>query len=299
MVKDVRLGPPRVSRGAQARYFSQMAKRAEVGTTPLASATNGVAQGVGRPADYVERNRAAWDEWAPRYAPQGREAWQHDELRWGLWNTPESKLQLLSETALGGDAVELGCGSAAICAWLKRAGIHPVGVDVSHAQLDAAAQLQHEFGLSFPLVCANAEAVPFDNDCFDVAISEYGASLWCDPTRWLREAHRLLRPDGQLLFITNGAFLMACTPQDGGAATDILVRSYFSGYRVEFPEDATVEFHLTHGHWVRLLRASGFVLENLIEVRPPRGAKPRFPFVSTQWARRWPSEEIWIARKVA
>ena len=31
---------------------------------------------------------------------------------------------------------------------------------------------QYEVGLSFPLVCANAERVPFDNASFDVAISE-------------------------------------------------------------------------------------------------------------------------------
>jgi SAM-dependent methyltransferase len=138
--------------------------------------------------------------------------------------------------------------------------------------------------------------VPFDNSSFDLAISEYGASLWCNPRRWLPEAYRLLRPGGQLVFFTNGAMLMACTPPDGGEASDQLMRDYFSRYRVEFPEGG-VEFHLTHGHWVRLLRATGFVLENLIEVRPSVGAKPRFGFVALDWARRWPSEEIWVARK--
>jgi hypothetical protein len=39
------------------------------------------------------------------------------------------------------------------------------------------------------------------------------------------------------------------------------------------------------------------VVENLIEVRPPEGATPRFDFVSVEWAQRWPSEEIWVARK--
>jgi hypothetical protein len=66
---------------------------------------------------------------------------------------------------------------------------------------------------------------------------------------------------------------------------------------VEFPGDDAVEFHLTHGQWIRLLRATGFLVENLIEVRPPRGAKSKFEFASVEWARRWPTEEIWIARK--
>ena len=92
---------------------------------------------------------------------------------------------------------------------------------------------------------------------------------------------------------------MACTPPDGGKADEVLVRDSFARYRVEFPGDAGVEFHMTHGQWVRLLRMSGFVLEDLIEVRPAQEAKARFDFVSVDWARRWPSEEIWIARKVS
>jgi SAM-dependent methyltransferase len=171
-----------------------------------------------------------------------------------------------------------------------------VAVDISRRQLTTAAKLQEEFGVTFPLICANAETVPYDDESFDVVVSEYGASLWCDPRRWLPEAHRLLRPHGLLVFVTNSALLMACTPPGGGAAGTTLMRDYFSRYRVEFPNDEGVEFHAPHSHWLRLLRTNRFSLENLIEVRPRRDAKPRFAFVSTEWARRWPSEEIWVAR---
>ena len=34
----------------------------------------------------------------------------------------------------------------------------------------------------------------------DVAISEYGAAIWCDPFAWIPEAHRLLRAGGVLPF---------------------------------------------------------------------------------------------------
>ncbi len=256
------------------------------------------AQAVREP-DYVVRNRETWDRWAPQYAGRARAAWQDDALRWGVWDRPESELQIFSATNTAADFIELGCGTGGVCAWLARNGLRPVGVDISLEQLKTAERLQHEFRISFPLVHANAEAVPFDNASFDAVLSEYGASLWCNPRRWLPEAHRLLRDNGRLVFFTNGAFLMACTPQFGGIATDILVRNYFAPYQVEFPGVEAVEFHLTHGHWIRLLRASGFILEDLIEVRPPRNARPRFDFVSLEWARRWPSEEIWIARKLA
>lgn len=247
--------------------------------------------------DYVERNRRAWNRWAPQHAPRGHRAWGERDLPWGLWDTREAELQLLRDLPPKADVIELGCGTAAVSAWVARSGRRPVGVDVSSEQLQTAERLQHEFGISFPLICANAEDVPYDNESFDVAISEYGASLWCDPRHWLPEAQRLLKPGGLLIFFANAAILMACTPEDGGAATDVLVRDYFSEYQLEFAEEDAVEFHLSHAHWIRLLRASGFLIENMIEVRPPRTASPRFAFVSVEWARRWPSEEVWIARR--
>jgi SAM-dependent methyltransferase len=252
--------------------------------------------------DYLVRNRAAWQQWADEYKAVGRRAWNDEVLRWGMWALPESDLRLLKDVRPGDGIIELGCGTASVSAWLARRGLQPVAIDLAPAQLATASQLQHEFGIAFPIFCANAEEVDIDASTFDVAISDYGASLWCEPGRWLREAHRLLRPGGRLIFLTNGAMLMTCTPPDGGPAEERLVRDYFSSSRVgrvEFGDDGPVEFHLTHGEWVRVLRSSGFVLEDLIEVRPPPGRRPIFDFVTWDWAQRWPSEEIWVARKAA
>lgn len=246
--------------------------------------------------DYIERNRAAWERWAPGFAARARDDWKR-ELCWGLWSTPEAALRLLDSVAPNMDVVELGAGTAAISAALARRDLRPVAVDFSRHQLEIAHGLQNELGPSFPLAHANVEQIPFDLDSFDLAISEYGASLWCDPRRWLPEAHRLLRPDGRLIFFVNSMMLMACTPPDGGVADTRLVRPCFGGRRVEFEEDGTVEFHLSHGSWIRMLRATGFDVEDLIEVRPQPKATPRYEFASLGWARNWPSEEIWVARK--
>lgn len=249
------------------------------------------------PQDYVARNKAAWERWAPDHLASARKAWADDELRWGLWGIHEDELQLLSQLPDKADIVELGCGAGANLAWLARRGHHPIGIDFAQPFTDAAARFEEEFGLRVPLLCANAEKLHFDFESFDCVISEYGASLWCDPRRWLTEAWRLLRPGGRLVFFTSSTHLMSCTPEVG-AKGDRLTRDYFSRYRVEFAEDDAVEFHLTHGHWIRLLRKSGFVLDELIEPRPQKRAKPRYSLVSTDWARRWPSEEIWVATKV-
>jgi SAM-dependent methyltransferase len=250
-------------------------------------------------ADYLERNRRTWHRWGPRAATVGAKGWETDELRWGLWNTPESRLGLLRDVEPAAEVIELGCGAGAVCAWLKRSGRHPVGIDFSTPQLMIAEQLQQETGLYFPVIRGDAEVVPYDRESFDLAISEYGPSVWSNPRRWLPEAHRVLRLGGQLIFFTNPALLIACTPADGSPAGTTLVRDYFSNYRIEFDEDAGVEFHLTQGQWIRVLRANGFAVENLIELRPDARSKPRYQLVPLEWARRWPSEEIWVARKVS
>jgi len=56
-------------------------------------------------------------------------------------------------------------------------------------------------------------------------------------------------------------------------------------------------FHLSLGDWIRLLRQSGFVIEDLVEVRPRRDASTRFPFVTLEWSRQWPCEQVWKVRK--
>ena len=145
----------------------------------------------------------------------------------------------------------------------------------------------------------NAEEVPLPDASFDLAISEYGASIWCDPYRWIPEAARLLRPGGELVFLVNSVFTMLCGPDDEDEpATERMIRPYFGMHRYEWP-DGSVEFHLPHGEMIRLLRDSGFELEELIEVRPPGGATTRFSQFDLEWARRWPVEEVWRARKRA
>jgi SAM-dependent methyltransferase len=248
--------------------------------------------------EHVLRNRALWDKWAQEYIAPGERGWARETPVWGIWHVPESEVGMLPDRLNGKDAIELGCGTAYISSWLARRGARVVGIDNSEAQLATARRLQRQHGLDFPLIHGNAETVPFPDESFDFAVSEYGACLWADPNRWVPEAARLLRPGGQLAFLTNSFLMALCTPaEDGVAATDRLLRPAFGMYRVEWPSDPGVEFHLSHGDWIRLLRRSGFEIEDLVEIRPPVGATSRYPFVTLEWARQWPCEEAWKARK--
>jgi hypothetical protein len=127
-------------------------------------------------------------------------------------------------------------------------------------QLATARALQAEHGLDFPLIEGSAEAVPLPDNSFDVAISE----LLC--------MHDEDEPSGETLAL----------PQ-------------FGMRRFEC-SDGSVEFHLPHGELIALLARSGFTVEALHELQAPEGTTTRFTYVTAEWARRWPSEEIWVAR---
>jgi len=212
---------------------------------------------------------------------------------------PESEVGLLPRELDGRDAIELGCGTGYVSAWLARRGARPVGIDNSEAQLATARRYQQEFGLDFPLLHGNAEQVPYPDESFDIAISEYGASIWCDPYAWIPEAARLLRPGGELVFLVNSILAILCGLDDGNLpAGDELLRPLFGMHQVDWPDDDSLEFHLPHGKMIDLLRDSGFAVEQLIEVRPPADATTRYKHISLDWARRFPCEEVWRARKL-
>jgi SAM-dependent methyltransferase len=248
--------------------------------------------------DHVRRNRAAWDRWAAEYAGPGLRLWSAAEPTWGIWNIPESLVGVLPADLAGRDSLELGCGTGYVSAWLARRGARPAGLDNSAAQLATARQLQDRFGLRFPLIHASAEQAPLADASFDLAISEYGASIWCDPYAWIPEAARLLRPGGELVFLVNSILFMLTVPDtDDQPATERLLRPYFGMHRFEWPDQESVEFHLGHGDMIRLLRGCGLEVEDLIELRPEPDAETRYPFVALEWARQWPCEEVWKARK--
>ena len=253
--------------------------------------------------DHVVANRAYWTIEAAAYVEPGRRAWADPEPTWGIWGVPESEAGILPDVA-GLDTIELGCGTAYVSAWLARRGARPVGVDITPAQLETARALQREHGLVFPLLEANAEAVPLPDASFDLAISEYGAAIWCDPYRWIPEAARILRPRGRLVFVAGASLMMLCFPTDDDTAPaeTTLHRDYFGIHRFEWHNEGgavdAVEFHLEHGEMIRLLRSCGFQVEDLQEIRAPEDATSHAEGdVPLEWARRWPSVEAWTARK--
>jgi len=249
-------------------------------------------------SEHAARNREVWSGWATDFVASAERNWAQEEFDWGVWRALESDLRALPDVS-GKDVIELGCGTAYVSAWLARMGARPVGIDITPAQLETARAMQAKHGLEFPLIEASAENVQLPDASLDLAVSEYGASIWADPYLWVPEAARLLRPGGELVFLVNGTIAMLCMQEEEIPPTADLRRPYFGMHRFEWADDDSVEFHLGYGDWIRLLRRNGFEVLDLIEIQAPEGAAPhRYGALpKPDWARRWPSEEIWRARK--
>ena len=244
-------------------------------------------------------NRALWTETNREHTNDSASTnWALGEVNWGIWGIDESELNVLGDVD-GLDVCELGCGTAYFSAWLAKLGARPVGVDVTPAQLDTARRMMVETGIEFPLVEADAAKTGLPDASFDLVVSEYGASIWVDPYRWIPEAARLLRPNGRLVFLRNSTLVILCSDDDV-PAKESLQRPQFGLHRIEWPDEG-VEFHLGHGDWIDLLRANGFEIERLVEIQAPPDAEthPYYSYVTAEWAKQWPCEVIWAVRKRA
>jgi SAM-dependent methyltransferase len=247
--------------------------------------------------DYVQQNVATWTRANTEYTDEAAAAaWAEDDITWGVFRAPESELNVLGDVSKL-DVVELGCGTAYFSAWLARRGARVVGVDPTPAQLDTARRLQRETGIEFSLIEAIGEDVPLPDSSFDLVLSEYGASLWADPYLWIPEAARLLRPGGRLIFLSNSTVSVLSMTMEGQG--EQLVRPQFEMHKHEWADTGEVEFHLGHGDWIDLLRANGFEIERLVELfaSPAAETHSYYKYVTSEWARKWPAEELWVARK--
>lgn len=248
--------------------------------------------------DYLSQNVALWESVRVREQALAERQWTAAEPNWGIFSIPESVAGVLPESVENWDTLEVGCGTGYVSAWLARRGARPVGIDPTPGQLQIVRRCQGRYGLTFPILRAAGEQLPFRNGSFDLVISEYGAAIWADPYRWIPEAARLLVPGGELIFLGNSTLFMLCAPDDESAASEKLVRPQFEMHRFNWHDDLpTVEFHLSHGDWISLLRYYGFDIEELIELRPPAGSFTDYEHVTLEWASKWPCEEVWRARK--
>jgi SAM-dependent methyltransferase len=243
---------------------------------------------------HVRKNRRYWEGASARYQRQHARQLGGARPVWGVWGIPESRLRVLGDVR-GMDVLELGCGGGQWSRWLAAMGARPVGLDLSVNQLRHAAGEMDGSGLRFPLVNADAERTPFADATFDVVMCDHGAMTFADPRRTVPEAARVLRPGGLFAFCHASPFHFVCWDDAVDRVTTRLANDYFGMRKWD---EETVDFMLPYGEWIRLFRAHGLEVEDLVEPRPAAGARTTYRwFAPLSWARRFPAESIWKLRK--
>jgi SAM-dependent methyltransferase len=246
-------------------------------------------------SDACRTNQREWDEAADDYQARHAALLGVSEVCWGVWGTPERELKVLGEVA-GKDILELGAGAAQWSILLAQQGARPVALDISERQLAHARKLMREAGVEFPLVHASSESVPLPDRSFDIIFTDHGGMTYGRPERTLPEAARLLRPGGVFAFLVASPLLVVCYDSERKQIGGELVRDYFSLDRYE--DEGLVAYQRPYGEWIRLFRKYGFVVEDLIELRPDASATTSYSnYVPLEWARRWPAECLWKLRR--
>jgi SAM-dependent methyltransferase len=260
---------------------------------------------AGGEPDHVAENRRHWDAMADEWVVSGERSWAATEPSWGIWGISNVECPLLPDDMAGMRAIELGCGTGYVSAWMRRRGAEVYAIDNSARQLATARRLASEHRLDgIEWVLGDAERVDQPDGSFDFAISEYGAAIWCDPAVWIPEAHRLLRPSGRLALLGNHPLAMICSDVAGALpAGYTLERDYFGLGRLDWTqaveEPGGIEFNLEISSWFRLFRDTGFVVDDYLELKAPAHAGGVAYFVDADWAKRFPAEQAWVVIKRA
>jgi SAM-dependent methyltransferase len=158
----------------------------------------------------------------------------------------------LAGVTAGQRALDVGCGPGALTAELvARLGADAVtAVDPSKSFVDAA-RARHP---GVTVLRATAEALPFDDDAFDVAIGQLVVHFMTDSVAGLAEMRRVTRP---------GGVVAACVWDLAGGRAPL---SAFWNAARELDPGVADESHMAgarEGHLVELFQAAG-----LEDVRP-------------------------------
>jgi SAM-dependent methyltransferase len=241
---------------------------------------------------HVTHNRKFWDADSDAYQDAHGEALARAPLAWGAYRVPEAELHVLGDVR-GCAVLELGCGGGQWSIALAPQGAAVTGLDLSRTQLTHA----RAASASVPLTLASGEQLPFRAGAFDVVFCDHGAISFCDPATIVPECARVLRPGGRLAFCVTHPLLYLTYDEEKQRQTRKLHLTYDDLGQMAGGE-GTIDWVLTTSEWFSVLRAGGFVVDDVLELRPPAGTTTTYEyFAPPRWARRWPAEWIWKATR--
>ena len=108
--------------------------------------------------------------------------------------------------------LDIGCGTAGLLAAAGSRFGATVGVDVAFRWLLVGRLRLREAGLDSPLICANAEYLPFRAGAFDLVMANDLLEHVVVPAKVLTECRRVVAPAGYCYLATNNRYSLAPEP---------------------------------------------------------------------------------------
>jgi len=213
----------------------------------------------------------------------------------------------------GLEVTSIGCGSGVDTRWLADNGANKVvGIDISSDLIDIAKKNHpdiefHEMDM---------EKLDFPDESFDLAYSSLAIHYVDNWTQPLKEARRILRP--------NGLYVYSCVhPIDTAVeyTTDNEFKYAFLGRKVELEtkkrtifgdylvvqnsgvkptkgglgDMEVVVYHRTFSKMIEQIRTAGFTIEKVVEPQPTEGMRHTNPEMFEQLS-RIPAFMIWVLK---
>lgn len=184
----------------------------------------------------------------------------------------EAELRLLGNLS-GKRVLELGCAGGQNLVAMASQGAHAIGLDFSAEQLAAARRLAEQEKVRVELHKGDlAELVFLRAESIDVVVSAYALSLVSDLNRVFRQAHRVLKQGGPLVF--SMPHPAAHLIDDDDPDQPLLVRrSYFERGAVSYDWEGlplSAHHHTVSDLFTGLGRAN-FRVDTLLEPEPVLG----------------------------
>ena len=159
----------------------------------------------------------------------------------------------------GARVVDVGCGTGDLCRVLGRAGLRAVGVDMAAGMLARA-------HTSAPLVRADALQLPLADASVDGAISGFALRNVVDIAACFREAARVIRPGGRVVFLevseppsplvrrAHAVYFRRVVPMVGGLLSDRRADQYLPASTAYLPSPDELLRLLTDAGFARCRR---------------------------------------------
>ena len=146
-------------------------------------------------SEHIRLNEAKWDSWAPIADGKG---WKFDYLRKG-----QSLVISLADIKDNMNFLDIGCGTG----WAVGQAAKMVnnkgqfyGIDLSPKMIEKAKENFKGFS-NFQFIKANSEAIPLDNDLFDIIICTNSFHHYLHPEKVMKEIHRILKKGGKVYIL--------------------------------------------------------------------------------------------------